>query len=366
MATTAQTVLLPPDPSVFRVVFLYVGQGESTLLILPDAGNKSKFALVDINRGEAQCGMDVVAMLSDLLPKKDGKPVLDLFINTHPHSDHLRGVDELRARITVKEIWHTGFEPSDRHEATYKEFTSLIDDVRKAGGPVIEYRGTRDERSLGKTVYNVLSPADHTKEEIDKLEGEERDRRIHDYCGVMRFGYGTQRRYVLLTGDADRRAWAEYILGPTEYHKDRMPSEMLSAPHHGSRDFFKNGEDDKDPYTRHIEIINPVWVVISSPRQKDSPHGHPHDDALDLYQEHVRDKIAANVHVLGERPESLIYDVYQDGEHVLDSDDGQLVDAYPLCKGDDTEGKGEKKGQVAAPYVITSKLDKGRPMGCCE
>jgi len=359
MTTTATAILIPPDPSVFRVVFLYVGQGESTLLIIPTEGGNPKFLLADINRDATRGGLDVVRMLEDLLPRPTKQPSLDVFLNTHPHNDHFCGVDELRKRITVGEVWHTGFTPSNRHEAAFKEFTALMADVQGAGRRVWEYRGTREDATIGRVVYNVLSPADHTKEEIAELEGEARDCRIHDHCGVLRFGYGAPARHVMLTGDADKTAWKDYIMGPGEYHRDRMPCAVLSGPHHGSRSFFKDNEDDADPYVRHIELMNPTWVVLSAPKRADSPHGHPHEDALQLYRRHVKGGIADNVRVLGDRPECLLYDVYPDGRHVLDTDGGALVDAYPLATQDDEGGGGKK----APTVIVGTRLDRGRPMG---
>jgi beta-lactamase superfamily II metal-dependent hydrolase len=360
MLTLAEDIILPPSRFTFRTVFLYVGQGESTLLVAPDGQGGFQFILADINQGAAQGGLDVVRLLEDLLPKENGMPVLDVFMNTHPHNDHLCGIDELRSRIRVREVWHTGFTPSDRHHANYAVFVRLIEEVGAGGGRVWEYRGTRETTAVGAVVLNVLSPADHTKEEIAQLEGEERDCRIHDHCGVMRFGYGLMPKHVLVTGDADKTAWEQYILGPAEYHRDRVPAAVLSAPHHGSRSFFKDGEDDPDPYTRHMELIQPTWVVISSPQQVDSPHGHPHDDALELYRQHMANPL--NLRVLGERPECLIYDVTIDGNHALESDNGVLVEKYRLDDGGDGGAEGSS-ARIEAPYVFTSQLDRGRPMG---
>jgi competence protein ComEC len=359
MPTLAEDIILPPSRFTFRTIFLYVGQGDCTLLVIPDGQGGSRFLLVDINVGAAQGGIDVVRLLEDLLPKENGMPVLDVFVNTHPHNDHLCGIGELRARIRVREIWHTGFTPSDRHQTHYAEFMRLVNDVAAAGGRVWEYRGTRETSVVGTVSLDVLSPADHTKEEISLLKGEERDCRIHDHCGVMRFGYGRMPKHVLVTGDADKTAWKEYILGPDEYHADRVPAAVLTAPHHGSRSFFKNNEEDPDPYTRHMELIQPTWVVISSPRQADSPHGHPHEDALELYREHMANP--QNIHVLGERPECLIYDVTVEGNHALESDNGVLVEAYRLRDGQ--SGGTGSSAKIAAPYIVTSQLDRGRPMG---
>lgn len=358
--TTAKDLLMPAAGAA-RVVFLYVGQGESTLIIAPD-GTGFRYMLVDIKRGDAHGGMDVVAMLEDLLPRDDhDKPVLDAFVNTHPHGDHIGGVAQLREKITVREVWHSGFEPSEHHQSAYGEFKKLVDEVSKSGDRVWEYRGTRTANNFGDLTFDVLAPADHAKEEVMEEAGEARDRKIHEHCGVLRFRYGTQERRVLITGDADRIAWEDYILDG-DYHADRAPADVLSAPHHGSRSFFKHGDaDDDDVYTHHLETIAPTWVIISSPGKKDSPFEHPHDDAMAIYEEHVDD--VANIHVLGENRECLIYEILADGTQELWSENGELVEAYPVESGDGDKGGGTKTSSGGAPYIVTPKIDDGRPMG---
>jgi beta-lactamase superfamily II metal-dependent hydrolase len=356
MSTSAREIIQPPDTNIFRTVFLYVGQGDATLHLIPDGSSGFKYVLVDINRSEKLRCVDVVAVLEDLLPRERGKPVLDVFLNTHPHSDHLRGIDELRRRVRVKEVWHTGFKPSDAHDDAYNELQDLIVAVQEDGGEITEYRGTRKAVWIGGVFYNVLSPADHAKDEIDELKGDARDSRIHDYCGVLRFGYGSPPGHVMITGDAGKSAWKDYILGTEGYHAERLPCSALSASHHGSRSFFKDDENDEDPYTRHLELMAPDWVVVSSPVQSDSPHGHPHDDAIELYRAQVSED---HIRVLGKRPESIIYDITTGGDCLLDSDDGELIDQYPF--GGENGGNGGSKAAAAA--VITSKLDSGRPMG---
>lgn len=359
--SVARTLLLPPNLGIFRTVYLYVGQGDATLHIVPD-GTGFRYMLVDINRNPTCGGLDVVGLLEDLLPPgADGKPVLDVFLNTHPHNDHLCGVDELAERIMVGAVWHTGFTPGDRGADTFASLLALIEQVRRRGGEVREYDGTRGEELFGDVTLNILSPSPHLQDEIAKLPGHERDARIHDHCGVIRFGYGPahRRRHVLDTGDADKDAWCEYILGPTEYHAARVKADVLSAPHHGSRTFFMHDEKDENVYRRHLELISPTYVIVSSPRRQDSPHGHPHEEALRLYRERV---LAHNIHVLGERPECRIYDVYPSGEAVLWSDNGALIDEYPLTK-PENDGGGSGRSLNGAPTVLTSRVDRGRPMG---
>lgn len=364
MPNTAERILIPSDPSIFRTAFLYVGQGDSTLHIVPDGNGGSLYILVDINTDRTRGGIDVVRLLEDVLPKVNGEPTLDVFINTHPHNDHICGLDRLRERVRVREVWHTGFTPSKDHEESYKQLRELINDViaREGKDAEFEYQGTRAKKLLGLVCVEIISPAKHVKEEIDELAGEERDTRIHEYCGVFRLGYGVQQKHVLMTGDSDKAAWQEHILGPDEYHGERISSAVLSASHHGSRTFFKKSENDPEPYTRHVELITPRWVIVSSPTRDESPHGHPHEDALELYRKHVLDARAENVLTMGERKDCRIYDVYASGDHVMYSDNGELVDAYGL-DAETTEGQGGSRGSYGTSAAVITRVDRGRPMG---
>lgn len=374
--SVAEDIILPSDPSTFRSVFLYVGQGDCTLHVIPDGDGGRKFALVDINLDKTRGGTDVVLLLEELLPKgDDDKPTLDLFINTHPHNDHISGLEEINKRVTVKQVWHSGFEPSDAHSGSYKHLKQLIRDVKEREGndAAFEYQGTRRETKVGAVQVDVVAPAKHVKDEIDALSGDERDDKIHEYCGVIRLGYGsdTKRRHVLHTGDSDRAAWENHILGEDDYHEDRLPSAVVNASHHGSRTFFKVAEED-DPYEHHIEVIRPTWVVISSPVQAESPHGHPHDDAIELYKKHVRNR-AENVFTLGDGKLAKIYDVHSNDSHEMLDDNGDLAAHYalPVDNGGGGSGSGNSSKSIGAPAAIThrdkdrpiTQVDKGRPMG---
>jgi len=51
--------------------------------------------------------MPIVDKLVDLLPERDSKPYLSLFVLSHPDQDHCRGFAELLKRCTIGEIWHS-------------------------------------------------------------------------------------------------------------------------------------------------------------------------------------------------------------------------------------------------------------------
>jgi competence protein ComEC len=360
---TAERIIKPDKPGIFRTIFLYTGQGESTLLVIPNGPTKDDYiyVLVDSDRDKEQDEIDLIEMFKDLF-KNGGK--LYGFINTHPHNDHIGGIKEIYDEIGFTEVWHSNHKPGGKHKTKYADFKYVIDKVGKKNEFFLN--GTNDlnkirksddaeiTKKLGAVDYQVLSPAEYLCEDIDDKDADERDRRIHEQCGVIKFTYGTNPKSILITGDSDKAAWKDHI---TEYHKNNLPAQVLSASHHGSRTFFKTDEDDDDVYETHIESIKPTYLVISAPKQKDSPHGHPHDDAMDLYKKHIEED---NILHLGANIESVIVDIDLNGNLDIRTDK-DLIEFY----GKSDEDSDESKRKAASVFTIgtqTTKIDD-KPMG---
>jgi competence protein ComEC len=354
MTNTAYEILWPTDPELsLRCACIYVGQGLSTLILASDGSGSYKTMLIDINLDQERGGTDVPKLLADLFTDTDGR--LDCFVNTHPHDDHLSGITELNEVLSIGEVWHSGHKPGRKHESAHKALMKVIEAVEADGGQTVELRGSREPSSFGDVVCYVLAPADYVKDEIEDEDAETRYRRIHEQCAVLRFG--VDDAWILITGDADRDAWEKHIAA---YHgtgdENRIAAAVMTAPHHGSRTFFRYKEED-EPYEEAIELIEPKYVIISAPTQEESPHGHPHDDAVELYAQHVQEE---NVLHTGENRYCYICDVYEDGEYQITNDKGRLAEAYPLGteEEDDNSGSKQKQGRL----FPVSTVDQ-RPMG---
>lgn len=366
--TTAKKIIKPIKAGIFRTIFLYTGQGESTLMVIPTGPNVSdyKYVLIDCDEDREKNEIDIVKMLKDLF-QDEGK--LSVFINTHPHKDHLAGIKNIYDEIGIDEVWHSNHKPSGKDNDAYNELKYVLKKVSKSN----EYhlKGTNDNntvrtiddyktvKQLGGIDYQVLSPAEHICDEIDDEDYETRRRRIHEQCGVIKFSY--KDKHILITGDSDKKAWQETI---TKYYEDVLPSDVLSASHHGSRTFFKNGEDDKDVFEEHIETISPTYLIISAPKQEDSDHDHPHDDAMELYKKHIeKDNIFHMGNEDGE-PYCVIVDIDDSGNLSVNFDK-ELIDEYGYNneETDKNESSGElKKSSVYGSFGIGTKVDD-KPMG---
>lgn len=310
MSETNLSNIFNPPAGTFRAVFLYVGQGEATLLLVPD-GNDHIPVLIDINKDEENSGVDVAELLKG---KIDNNELI--FINTHPHDDHIDGIEELNEAVGIKQVWHSGHKPSQKYGDAFKKLEKVLKSIGESN--IFYLRGTNDLNALhtnrektskttiklGDIDFHVFSPAKYVCDDVDNETPEQRRQKIHEECGVIQFSYAGKS--ILITGDADKKAWERI----TEYFGDDLKSDIFSAPHHGSRTAFKEAEDDEDPYTKHLEKISPEFIVISAPKQTESPHDHPHDDAMSQYEKFVTKD---NILHLGKNRESVIVDIDSSG-----------------------------------------------------
>ncbi len=363
--TIAEKIIKPTKAEIFRTVFLYTGQGESTLLVVPTGPSVSDYiyVLVDSDMDNEKNEIDLVDLFKDLFKNADS---LKIFINTHPHNDHIGGIREVYDEIGFSEVWHSNHKPGGKHKEKYKDFKYVIDKVGKAneyflnGTNDLNKIRTSDDKEIikkqGLIDFQVLSPAEYLCEDIEEGHADERNARIHEQCGVIKFTYGKDAKSIMITGDSDKKAWKEHI---TDYHKDNLPANVLSASHHGSRTFFKEDKDDEDIYEKHIENISPTYLIVSAPKQEDSPHEHPHDDAMELYKKHVDED---GIFHLGSTPYSVIVDIDDKGNLEVKTDK-ELIEAYG--KGDNDDNNNNDDGDKVRNIYIgsqTSRIDN-KPMG---
>jgi hypothetical protein len=107
-------------------VFWPVATGDSTTLVL----KKDTTVQIDLHHcGKSEDEDDpawpIVDELVRVLPKKDNRPYLSLFILTHPDEDHVKGFEDLLKQVEIGEIWHT-----PRIFRDYEEKATLCDDAK--------------------------------------------------------------------------------------------------------------------------------------------------------------------------------------------------------------------------------------------
>ena len=240
-----------------KAYFLDVGQGDSTLIVF---GNRT----ILIDAGETDKGDVVVGKLQGLSISR-----IDLLVATHPHSDHIGGMEKVLNSFSVGQVLDSGMpHPSP----LYAHFLDIIEakHIRYS----IAHQGQTIDLDPALRIV-VLSPPD--PKTTDDL---------NDNSVVLRISYGTVD--MLLTGDAGKGT--EDQLLKTGYALD---SEILKVAHHGS---------SYSTSPAFLERVHPQVAVI--PVGVDNPYGHPAEATL------------AALHQAG----VVVYRTDRDGDILITSD----------------------------------------------
>ena len=217
------------------VYFFDVGQGDSTLFVY-----QGKTILVDA--GEIDMGDRVV---SDLRTRNVTR--IDLLVATHPHSDHIGGMQKVIAAFPVGRVLDTGLpQPS----STYEHFLESIDEKHIPYQVAVQGQAIEIDPALRVVVLSP--PQERTGDDLN------------DNSVVLRISYGTMD--FLMTGDLDNAG--EEALLRTGYPID---AEILKAGHHGS---------SSSTSPAFLARVHPEMAVISA--GTDNTYGHPHTETLDL------------------------------------------------------------------------------------
>jgi competence protein ComEC len=220
------------------VYFLDVGQGDSTLFVI-----EGKTILIDA--GETDMGDRVV---SDL--RKLGVTRIDLLVATHPHSDHIGGMQKVLAVFPVGQVLDAG---RPHPSSTYEHFLETID--RKNIPYRVAEPGQIIDVDPALRVFVLSPPAQRIGDDpnINSL--------------VLRISYGTID--FLMSGDLGGEG--EDALLRSGYPLD---AEILKVGHHGSA---------SSTSPAFLARVRPELGVLFL--GEDNPYGHPHQETLDLLKE---------------------------------------------------------------------------------
>jgi competence protein ComEC len=217
---------IQPSDGRMRMTFLSVGQGEATLISLPDG----RIMLVDGGGYLHATGRDFGEQY--LIPALHALKVkqVDIMVLTHPHPDHMGGLPAVAEQFVVGELW----QGSDSGQSA--DYNRLIEALSRQRTKLrFLHQGDKPLESEGLEV-TVLSPS--TEPQSGTVDNED--------SLVLRVQQGEFS--ALLMGDAGFPVENELIrqgIGETT---------VLKAGHHGS----KNASSDK-----LLRSIKPRIVVIS-------------------------------------------------------------------------------------------------------
>lgn len=231
-----EAVTAAVEEAGIKVHFLDVGQGDSELVEAD-----GHFMLIDA--GEGDQGEKVISYL-----KGQGVRKLDYVIGTHPHSDHIGGLEAVIREFDIGTV----ILPEKEHTTgTYERLLEAIEEKN------LKVRAARagDSYELGAAAFQILSPA--------RSYGDE----LNNWSVGIRLTYGDNA--FILCGDAEKEAEADMCQSGLE-----LKADVLKVSHHGSR--TSSSEE-------FLDRVAPKTAVISCGRDND--YGHPHEETLEKLKE---------------------------------------------------------------------------------
>ena len=229
-AEESENIVLEGD-DILQIHFFDVGQADSILLIsnnqtmLIDAGNNDDGELIVNNI------------------KKLGISKLDYVIGTHPHEDHIGGLDDVISNFEIGTIY------MPKVQTNTKTFEDVLDAI-SSKNLNITTPNVGDKFMVGNAECEVMLAGIGTKEEQENLNLS---------SIVIRATYKEQS--YLFMGDSETQ---------NESSRSWEQTNVLKVGHHGS-----NTSSSKE----FLNQVLPQIAIISV--GKDNSYGHPHNEVID-------------------------------------------------------------------------------------
>ncbi len=208
--------------------FIDVGQADSILV-----RNQDKVMLIDAGTNEA--GETVVNYLKNL-----GITKIDYLIGTHPHEDHIGGLDDVINNFDIGQIY------MPKIETTTKTFEDVLDAIENKN-LTITASNKGDKIELGQAVGEFM-----TEPILDKDN-------LNVSSLVLRLEFGNTS--YLFMGDAEEEN-EETIRWPK--------TDVLKVGHHGSSTSSSES---------FLEQVEPQYAIIMA--GKDNSYGLPTQETID-------------------------------------------------------------------------------------
>ncbi|MCD5415359.1 MAG: MBL fold metallo-hydrolase [Clostridiales bacterium] len=221
--------------SLLSIHVIDVGQSESILIIAPNRNT------ILIDAGDEDSGRKVVRYL-----KKRKIDDIDVMIVTHPHSDHIGGVEAVVNKYDIDKF----FMPDITHDTdTFEGLLQVLDkhDID------VSFGKKNMRMRIDENLYLfLLSPM---KDHSDNL---------NNWSIVTKIQYN--QKSFLFTGDAEHELEADLV---EMYDANFLRSHVLKIGHHGS---------NTSTTDRFLDVVRPSVALISI--GKENPYGFPHKDVI--------------------------------------------------------------------------------------
>jgi len=227
------------------IVFMQINRGDAFYLktkegieIIWDGGDDKKF----------------LEKLSNYRPFFDKN--IDLWVISHPDSDHYYGGVEVLKQLNIKNIMLTGV---DKNDNKYRKIFEIV----KQRGVNIIFANKNIDVQIGDIFIDTLYPFESIYASRDKKE-------IGNNFSIVQKLYFKDNnkniKTILFTGDIERETEEQLLLSGVD-----LSANILKIAHHGS----KSSSSEK-----FLKAVNPTRAIITTGVL--NPFGHPHVETLEI------------------------------------------------------------------------------------
>lgn len=235
-------IVKSPDKDNVQIYFFNVGQGDAELIrkgnyqILIDGGPDDKILLE----------------LSSVMPITDRN--LEILILTHPHADHLTGLNQVLERYKIDTIYLSGVTHTS---STYLEFLNFVRNETIVQIPT-NFGDKITPFENGELIF--LWPGREYKDQTVE--------NLNNSSEVVKFCYFSKCAVFLGDQETDEQ---KLMFAELDKQNIDYGAKILKIAHHGS----SNGTDQT-----LLDKIKPEYAVIEV--GADNQFGHPHAATIDL------------------------------------------------------------------------------------
>lgn len=218
--------------SELTIHIIDVGQGDAILI------KQGEYACL-IDGGNNEDGESVSRYL-----RENGVKKLNYIIGTHPHEDHIGGLDVVINSIDVEKVILPDYTVTTK---TYKDLLMAI----KEKDLKITLATLGDEYTLGDSKFTIIAP-------VNKDYGDN----PNNYSVGIKLEYG--KTTFISVGDAEITAEKDILATGVD-----LTADILKVSHHGSH---------TSSSVEFLQAVDPIYAVISV--GEDNKYGHPSSNVV--------------------------------------------------------------------------------------
>lgn len=221
------------DGNLLKVNYIDVGQGDSILVELPNGENML------IDAGEKNQANKVISYIEKL-----GISKLDYVVGTHPHTDHIGGLETIIKKYDIGKVY------MPKKSSNSKTFINLLNTIKDKG---LKINTAKDGVSIidsDSLKINIIAP---TKEYSD----------ANNNSAVVKINY--INRCFLFMGDAE--------IDSEKNIRESVECDVVKIGHHGS---------DTSSSDSFVKQTKAKYTVISV--GKDNIYKHPYESTIKKWE----------------------------------------------------------------------------------